>query len=114
MGLVQGVPQRILVGNLNQIGCSRFAEFYYLYTRLLADCRRQSRLAVVLWKLYWFSNRQFDNIVCTIQATATQSRRQQKTRRDNQAVNEKMTASAQNIELRTGETWLQGKIRLCK
>lgn len=75
VGLVQGVPQRILVGNLNQIGCSRFAEFYYLYTRLLADCRRQSRLAVVLWKLYWFSNRQFDNIVCTIQATTTQSRR---------------------------------------
>ena len=28
----------------------------------------------------------------------------EKTRRDNQAVNEKMTASAQNIELRTGET----------
>ena len=28
----------------------------------------------------------------------------EKTRRDNQAVNEKMTSSAQNIELRTGET----------
>lgn len=39
----------------------------------------------------------------------------EKTRRDNQAVNEKMTAPIQNIELRTGETVVaRGKIRLCK
>ena len=72
-------------------------------------------MAVVLWKFYWFSNRQFDNIVCTIQELQHNHEENEKTRRDNQAVNEKITAPVQNIELRTGETVVaRGKIRLCK
>ena len=99
MGLVQGVPQRILVGNLNQIGCfiifipafspivggsSDWLSFYGSYIGLVIAS------LITLYVLYkQLQHNHEDN---------------EKTRRDNQAVNEKMTASAQNIELRTGET----------
>ena len=61
-------------------------------------------MAVVLWKLYVLYKQLQHN-----------HEENEKTRRNNQAVNEKMTAPIQNIELRTGETVVaRGKIRLCK
>ena len=98
MGLVQGIPQRILVGNLNQIGCSRFAEFYYLYTRLLADWLSfyGSYIGLVIASLI--------TLYVLYKQLQHNHEDNEKTRRDNQAVNEKMTAPIQNIEQRTEET----------